>query len=77
VRRDDRSYQSRKAPLQLRAARYISYLDAVALASNQAGVAKNLEVLWQGGFWNRLIPYRQEIRGGNRLIVNLSRWNFG
>jgi len=45
VRRYNRTYQARKALLQLRAPRHVLQLHAMPLAPNQAGLAKDLEVL--------------------------------
>lgn len=69
MRSDDRPYQPRKALLQLRAARDVVHLYTVALAPNQAGLAKDLEVLRERGLRDRLIAYRQEIRAVLRALL--------
>jgi hypothetical protein len=62
MRGDNRPYQPRKALLQFSAARDVAHLHTAALAPNQASLAKDPEVLREGGLRDRLIAHRQEVR---------------
>ena len=69
VRGNDRPYQTRKALFQLNAARDVLHLHAMPFAPNQASLAKDPEMLREGGLWNRFIAYSQEVRAVVRALL--------
>src|SRR4051794_2890338 len=69
MRVDDRPYQFRKPLLQFRVPRDVMQLHAVPLAPDQAGLAKNPEVLRERRFWDRPVADNQEIRAALRTFL--------
>lgn len=66
---DDTLYQFWKPLVQFYTARDVAHLDAMALTSNQAGLAKNPEMLGKGGLRDMPIANREVT--GARLRTSL------